>query len=95
MPHLEAARALWAYCEASTEFIFGDATGNILADEILTTLRQVKPAGMTRRDLSDLCVGHHKAGRVGEALALLLQHGKVRMTWQPTLGRPVELWFAT
>jgi hypothetical protein len=93
-PHLEAAYALWRFCEASAERIFGDATGNALADEILTTLRQT-PAGMTRKAISDLCVGHHKTGRVGEALALLLRFGKVRMELRPSLGRPIEIWIAT
>jgi len=45
--HLEAALALWRYCEASARYIFGDAIGNAMADEILRALRQVGHHGMT------------------------------------------------
>ena len=42
--HLEAALALWSFCEASARYIFGDLTGDPLADEIL---RALKMAGRT------------------------------------------------
>ena len=33
--HLQAARVLWDYCEASTKHIFGSSLGHIDADEIM------------------------------------------------------------
>jgi hypothetical protein len=33
--HLQAALALWEYCERSVQFIFGDSLGDDVADEIL------------------------------------------------------------
>jgi hypothetical protein len=34
LPHLEAALAVWEYCESSAAYIFGDAIGNPIADQI-------------------------------------------------------------
>jgi hypothetical protein len=38
-PHMEAALAVWEYCEASARHIFGDKLGDPTADEILAVLR--------------------------------------------------------
>jgi uncharacterized protein DUF3987/primase-like protein len=95
LSHLEAARELWAYCEASAEHIFGDKTGNLLADAILGELRSVKPDGMTQNDLKVLFVGHHRTDRLAEALGMLLQAGKVRFDRRGTKGRPAIVWYAT
>jgi hypothetical protein len=38
--HLMAALDVWRYCEDSARFIFGDAVGDAMADEILRELRQ-------------------------------------------------------
>jgi hypothetical protein len=93
--HLEAARELWAYCEASAGYIFGDLLGDIVADEILRLLREVAPAGLTQTELGNLALGHHQAGgRIGAALGLLLQHNKVRRQQRSTGGRPANVWFA-
>jgi hypothetical protein len=94
LPHLEAARELWAYCEASAAYVFGDATGNVMADEILLVLRQAGPDGMTRSQLKELFVGHHQTGRISAALALLLSLGKVRSIRRTSGGRPTEVWIA-
>ena len=37
--HLMAALALWHYAEASARYIFGDATGDRVADRIMEALR--------------------------------------------------------
>ena len=42
--HLEAALALWKYCEDSAEFIFGAALGNQVADQILKALERHRKA---------------------------------------------------
>ena len=57
--HLEAAIALWGYSEASVRWIFGDALGDPIADEILRALRQAADAGMTRTQVRDL-FGRHR-----------------------------------
>jgi hypothetical protein len=93
--HLEAALAVWRYCEASARYIFGDAIGNAMADEILRALRQVGHDGMTRTEISNLFGRNRSADRIGAALALLLQHGKARRIQRGTQGRPIEVWIAS
>ena len=39
LPHLEAALAVWQYAEDSARFIFGDATGDPIADRVPVCLR--------------------------------------------------------
>ena len=41
--HLDAALAVWRYCEASARYIFGDALGDPIADDILQVLQARAP----------------------------------------------------
>jgi hypothetical protein len=92
--HLRAALAFWRYCEASVKYIFGDMLGDPVADELLATLRQAGPGGMTRTELGNLFEHHRR--RLAAALALLLKHGKVRVRKRTgTGGRAAEIWIAT
>ena len=45
--HLMAALAFWKYVEQSVRFVFGDAIGDPLADEILSLIRDTQD-GLTR-----------------------------------------------
>jgi hypothetical protein len=96
--HLEAALALWEYAEESARLIFSDSTGNPVADEILTALRNHK-TGLTRTDIRDLFGRNRKSGEIESALMLLLQHALASRTHEKpkddNKGRPVERWFAT
>lgn len=50
-PHLNAALALWEFCEASAIYIFGDALGDPIADDILRNgqgPRRAQGAGVWR-----------------------------------------------
>jgi len=38
--HLRAALAVWNYCDASVQYLFGNKLGHPIADPILTALRQ-------------------------------------------------------
>jgi hypothetical protein len=49
--HLEAALALWDYAEASARYMFGDATGDPVADQILEALRAAGREGMSRTEI--------------------------------------------
>jgi hypothetical protein len=86
--------AFWSYCEASAKFVFGDATGNPAADEIMRALRQYGPDGRTRTQISELFGRHRPSGEIGAALAFLTTHGKARCVIRNTGGRPVEVWLA-
>lgn len=91
--HLNAALAVWEYAEASARFIFGDALGEPLADEILSSLRS-RPEGMTRTKIRDLFGRHRRAEEIARALTFLAERGRARMVSEETGGRPVERWFA-
>lgn len=94
--HLLAALAVWDYCEASARFIFGDALGDPVADEILRALRQAGEEGMTRTAIrEDLFQRNMPSRRIQRALAVLVEAGLVsveRVT--DTGGRPAEIFRA-
>jgi hypothetical protein len=92
--HLEAALALWKYCEDSAEFIFGTALGNQIADRILKALRNA-PEGLTRNDLHDLFSRHRSSEEIGAALRILSERDLVEFKKEDTGGRAAELWFST
>jgi hypothetical protein len=59
--HLQAALAVWTYCEDSVRFVFGDVLGDPVADTILRALR-THPDGMTRTEIiADVFARHIKA----------------------------------
>jgi hypothetical protein len=93
LEHLLAALALWDNSEASARHIFGDATGDRVADQILQALRGA-PGGLTRTDISGLFGRNKNADRIDQALAFLISRSLVKKTKEKTQGRPVELWVA-
>jgi hypothetical protein len=93
LPHLKAALAVWNYCDESAARIFGDASGDPVADEILATLRR-SPDGMTRTDLNNLFGRHRTSDQISAALGALYRAGRAKFETAATAGRPVERWFA-
>ena len=93
--HLEAAMAVWAYCEASALRIFGDSLGDPVADDILRAIRKSGGNGMTRTELYNFFGRHRASDQIGAALRLLVTKGKTRSETKVTSGRPCEVWFAT
>jgi hypothetical protein len=91
--HLQAALALWGYCERSTRFIFGDSLGDEVADEILRELKIRHPDGMTRTEMRDYFGRHSSSERLTRALGLLTRFGLAESQQEATGGRPVERWF--
>lgn len=89
--HLLAALAVWNYAEASARYIFGEATGDPVADKITSALED-KPDGMTRTEITDLFQRHKTREQIGGALALLEQAGLVQRISESTGGRPAERW---
>jgi hypothetical protein len=97
--HLNAALALWDYNAASIRRIFGDLTGDALADRIVAALRTAAAtapdpmqAGLTQTELSDLFGRNVGAGHLGRATELLLTGGRIRAIRESTTGRPVTRW---
>lgn len=93
--HLHAALAVWNYCFASACYIFGEATGDPVADRIREALESAGDDGLSRTQLRDLFGRHESAQRITQALAQLLALGIANRRNQPGEGRTVELWFAT
>ena len=94
--HLMAALAVWQYCEDSARFIFGDALGDVMADEILRELRS-RAEGMTRNDIREYFQRHKSSAEIGRALGVLQEYGLARMVRnreQPDQVRPTERWYA-
>ena len=92
--HLEAALALWKYCEDSARYIFGDAMGDPTADSILAALREVGESGLTRTKISDLLNHRIGSAAIGRALESLAEAGRARFIKEKTEGRPIQRWFA-
>ena len=92
--HLLAALALWDYSEKSARYIFGDATGDAVADQIYNALRVAGKDGMTRTEISNLFRRNMSSERIAQALGLLLAAGRVRRKRHKTGGRQAERWYA-
>jgi len=91
--HLEAALAVWRYCEASVRCIFGDLIGDNVADKILAALRE-KPEGMTRSDVHGAFGRNQPIDAIETAFKQLLDLGYAYFVVEQTKGRSVERWFA-
>jgi hypothetical protein len=89
---LKAALTLWKYAEDSASFIFGDATGDPVADTILRALR-TNPLGISRTQISELFSKNLSKARIDSALASLQAQGIAHVLRQETdAGRPSEIW---
>ena len=92
--HLMAALALWDFAEASARYVFGDATGDQVADQILDAVRSAGNDGMTRTEIFSLFGRHKNADRINRALSMLLAARHMRRESEDTGGRPSERWFS-
>jgi hypothetical protein len=93
LAHLEAALAVWSYCEDSAGQIFGDLLGDSVADAIVVALRNAGPAGMSRMQISAAFSRHVRADRITAALNWLEELGRARRSPGATDGRSEERWY--
>ncbi len=94
LPHLQAALAVWDYCSASASHLFGDSTGDAIADRILEALVE-SPQGLSREHIRRLFHGHVSCDRIDAALEQLRQLDAAGYKSEPTRGRSSTLWSAT
>ena len=90
-----AALAIWQYAEASAYLIFGDRTGDMVADEIIEALKDVGDEGMPRTEIHDLFGRHLKSRVLGAVLRDLEAQGRIYRKKMPKgegAGRPPEVW---
>ncbi len=93
--HLRAALALWNYCDRSARWIFGDAIGDPIADQIMSSLRAAGDAGMSRTEVNHLFGRNQPAHRITHALTALAQSGTIEREKTRGTGRPVEIFRTT
>jgi hypothetical protein len=87
--HLKAARALWRYSEASVRYIFGERTGDPVADRILLALEE--QGELARSAISGLFDRHMEQMRLEQALQLLKRARLITEEQVKTKGSPVTV----
>ena len=95
LAHLEAGFEVVRFSNDSVRHVFGDSTGNRIADTIRQALRSNED-GMTRTEINVELFGRNvKAERINDALAELLAAGKIRKARRDaTGGRPSDIFVA-
>ncbi len=88
--HLEAALSLWRYADASVRYLFGDSTGDPVADAIARELR--RRGRMTGTEVMAVLGRNVSAARISAAASLLISLGKVRQSSVQSGGRPSTVW---
>jgi len=91
--HFQAAAALWERCLTSISYVWGDSTGNLLADRFLKALRDSE--SMTGSELYDLAGDNASAPAVARALGVLQKADLAEVETTATGGRPLNTWRAT
>jgi hypothetical protein len=78
--HLMAVVACWEYVQASARYIFGLMTGNPMADKIYEAAWQAGLEGISRTYINNnIFKRNQAAGRIDQAIQVLLSLGKVRV----------------
>ncbi len=91
LPHLDAALAVWDYCEASAGLLFGLSTGDPIADRIREAL-EASGRGLSKHQIRRLFHGHIATDRIDSALRQLIELSAIRGYSEPGRGRPATLW---
>jgi hypothetical protein len=86
LEHLLAALEVWRYAFDSAAWIFGNKTGNRVADSILLALRATD--SMTRTDIVNLFDRREGRAAIDEAIGMLAAQALIIETKEPTPGRP-------
>jgi len=93
--HLQAAIAFWDYCQRSAQWVFGEKTGNTMADKIYWALERA-PQGMTKMEIgADVFGRNYTKIALDSALSSLRDSGLADFTIERKKkgGRPTEHWF--
>jgi hypothetical protein len=91
--HLQAALAVWDYCQASARLFFDAAPTDPTARRISEALDST-PQGLTRTQIRGLFHRHVSRERIDLALEQLSSLGLIDRHTQPGRGRPSTLWAA-
>jgi hypothetical protein len=90
--HIEAALAIWGYSEVSTRLIFGEATGDPMADRLADHLQAAGATGLSRTEQWD-AIGSRNitAERLDRARQTLIDAGFAVEEKRSSAGRPSEV----
>jgi hypothetical protein len=90
VPHIQAAQAVWNYSRAGAALIFGERTGDPIADLILTELQAHGNEGLDGRAVHALLGRNVRAERIEQATDTLIGRGLTNKTNKRTTrrGRP-------
>jgi hypothetical protein len=91
LEHLQAAHAVWRYCEESVRFVFGDVLGDETADAILKMLKGA-PEGLTQTEINRSFHSHKSTAEMNRALTMLQGKGRVKAERLVTGGGPATRW---
>lgn len=88
--HLNAALALWKYCEESAKYVFGYSTGDRIADCIWAAIKET-PNGLTGTQIRDIFQRNESGPRVKAGLRLLIDMGRIESEKKETGGRKATI----
>jgi hypothetical protein len=88
IPHLEAASALWSYCESSAKHLFGGRAGDDVEDRLLAAIKAAGPQGLGTTDQYGVFGRHISANRLELARASLEDKDLIYTEEIRTDGRP-------
>lgn len=91
--HLDAARAVWDYSAATVAHLFGERTGDPIADRLVVILKDAGEYGMTESEQNAAFSGHVKAKDLDDARAALDARGVIQAVKQSSAGRTATRWF--
>ncbi len=91
--HLNAAYAVWDYCQDSAAFLFGGMIENSVSRKILYNLEK-SGDGLTKTEIRGLFSNHKSADQIDDALKELQSDELIDFKLESTKGRPIERWFA-
>jgi hypothetical protein len=86
--HLEAARAVWKYCEDSAKYIFSGREINPFSNKIMDL---IGTEGMTTTEIYHAFSRHISKRQLEEALTELLSQRKIEAETEKTGGRPTTV----
>ncbi len=92
--HLDAALAVWAYANATVQWIWGDAMASPLAEQLREAIEEAGDEGLTRTEIYDLCNRNVSSFHIRAALEALRDGGSIVSTQAPTGGRTATRWHA-
>jgi hypothetical protein len=89
--HLEAAAALWDYCEATVAHVWGMTLGDARSDKLYNALLEAGDAGLSRSQINKLFSNNLDATVIDSLTRSLIDRGLAAQERRPTAGRPSEV----